>query len=145
MRVAQSCEHCLSDAGYGTSGRNKHEKHSNDIELWKHVPGMLARDPLAESALARTTLAENQDVPGESCREKEIQVGFDRILRHDKWRKGQILTVEPCQRGMDIGARTYGSVQSILRNGLDRAFRSEPVPDELPVQHENIRGSGYYH
>jgi transposase len=50
-----------------------------------------------------------------------------------------------CQRGMDIGARTYGSVQSILRNGLDRAYRLEPVPDELPVQHENIRGSGYYH
>ena len=50
-----------------------------------------------------------------------------------------------CQRGMDIGARTYGSVNSILRNGLDRAYRPEPVTDELPVQHENIRGSGYYH
>jgi hypothetical protein len=25
------------------------------------------------------------------------------------------------QRGMDICAQTYGSVQSILRNGLDRA------------------------
>lgn len=50
-----------------------------------------------------------------------------------------------CQRGMDIGARTYGSVQSILRNGLDRAYRPEPVPDELPVQHENIPGSGYSH
>jgi transposase len=50
-----------------------------------------------------------------------------------------------CQRGMDIGARSYGSVQSILRNGLDRAYRPEPVRDELPVQHGNIRGSGYYH
>ena len=50
-----------------------------------------------------------------------------------------------CQRGMDIGARSYGSVQSILRNGLDRAYRPEPVPDELPLQHGNIRGSGYYH
>jgi transposase len=50
-----------------------------------------------------------------------------------------------CQRGMDIGARSYGSVQSILRNGLDRAYRPEPVPDELPVQHGNIRGSRYYH
>ena len=50
-----------------------------------------------------------------------------------------------CQRGMDIGARSYGSIQSILRNGLDRAFRPEPVPDELPIQHENIRGSDYYH
>ena len=50
-----------------------------------------------------------------------------------------------CQRGMDIGARSYGSVQSILRNGLDRAYRPEPVPDELPLEHGNIRGSGYYH
>jgi transposase len=50
-----------------------------------------------------------------------------------------------CRRGMDIGARTYGSVQSILRNGLDRAFRPEPVPDEPPVRHGNIRGGGYYH
>ena len=50
-----------------------------------------------------------------------------------------------CQRGMDIGARSYGSVLSILRHGLDRAHRSDPAPDELPVQHGNIRGSGYYH
>jgi transposase len=50
-----------------------------------------------------------------------------------------------CQRGLDIGARSYGSVQSILRQGLDRAYRPEPVPDDLPIQHENIRGSGYYH
>lgn len=50
-----------------------------------------------------------------------------------------------CQRGLDIGACSYGSVQSILRNGLDRAYRPQPVPDELPVQHGNIRGSRYYH
>ena len=50
-----------------------------------------------------------------------------------------------CQRGMDIGARTYGSVQSIPRNGLDRACRPEPAPDELPVSRENIRGSGCCH
>ena len=50
-----------------------------------------------------------------------------------------------CQRGMEIGARSYGSVRSILSTGLDRAHGPEPVPDDLPVQHENIRGSGYYH
>ena len=50
-----------------------------------------------------------------------------------------------CRRGMDIGARSYGSVRSILQNGLDRAYHPDPVPDELPVQHGNIRGSGYYH
>jgi hypothetical protein len=46
---------------------------------------------------------------------------------------------------MHIGARSYGSVRSILQNGLDRAFRPDPMPDEPPVQHSNIRGSGYYH
>jgi transposase len=50
-----------------------------------------------------------------------------------------------CQRGLDIGARTYGSVQSILGHGLDRAFRPEPMADEPPVTHANIRGSRYYH
>jgi transposase len=50
-----------------------------------------------------------------------------------------------CQRGLDIGARSFGLVQSILRQGLDRAYRPEPVPDDLPIQHENIRGSSYYH
>ena len=50
-----------------------------------------------------------------------------------------------CQRGIDIGARTYGSVVSILRNNLDRAYRPQPVPDLPPLQHGNIRGGGYYH
>ena len=50
-----------------------------------------------------------------------------------------------CQRGMSIGANSYGSVLSILRNGLDRAFRPEPVLDNVAVQHSNIRGSDYYH
>ena len=50
-----------------------------------------------------------------------------------------------CRRGLDIGARSYGSVLSILRNNLDRASPPEPVPDEPPVRHENIRGGRYYH
>ncbi len=50
-----------------------------------------------------------------------------------------------CQRGIDIGARTYSSVASILRNNLDRAYRPQAVPDVPPVQHSNIRGGGYYH
>jgi transposase len=50
-----------------------------------------------------------------------------------------------CQRGLDIGARSYGSIASILRNGLDRAYAPEPVPDTPPIRHPNIRGGGYYH
>jgi transposase len=49
-----------------------------------------------------------------------------------------------CQRGVDIGARSYSSIVSILRNNLDRAYRPQPVPDEPPVQHSNIRGGRYY-
>ena len=47
--------------------------------------------------------------------------------------------------GIDIGARTYGSVVLILRNDLDRAYRPQPVPDVPPVQHGNIHGGSYYH
>ena len=50
-----------------------------------------------------------------------------------------------CQRGLSIGSRSYGSVASILRNGLDRAFHQDPPPDTAPLMHANIRGRGYYH
>jgi transposase len=50
-----------------------------------------------------------------------------------------------CRRGMEIGASSYTSVRSILRNNLDRALRPEPLPDTPPVQHGNIRGGNYYH
>jgi transposase len=50
-----------------------------------------------------------------------------------------------CDRGLDIGARSYGSIHSILQTGLDRT-RSAPRSDQgaLPLDHPNIRGSGYY-
>jgi len=50
-----------------------------------------------------------------------------------------------CRRGNDIGARSYGSIKSILQHGLDKAYASETPPDEPPIQHGNIRGSGYFH
>ena len=49
------------------------------------------------------------------------------------------------QRGNDIGATTYGSIKSILKNGLDRAFANPNTPDGSPIRHANIRGRGYYH
>ena len=51
-----------------------------------------------------------------------------------------------CARGLEIGARSYGSVQSILRHGLDRQPSAASARDgELPLIHPNIRGSRYYH
>jgi transposase len=51
-----------------------------------------------------------------------------------------------CRRGLEIGARSYGSINSILEKGLGRQplRRSAPGP-ELPLDHPNIRGSRYYH
>jgi len=49
------------------------------------------------------------------------------------------------RRGNDIGAKTYGSIRSILQNGLDRAYAPARAPDTAPIQHPNIRGRGYYH
>ena len=50
-----------------------------------------------------------------------------------------------CRRGNDIGATTYGSIASILKNGLDKAYAREPTPETPPIRHGNIRGTGYYH
>jgi transposase len=51
-----------------------------------------------------------------------------------------------CARGLEIGARSYGSVQSILQHGLDRQPPAAAErPGELPLLHPNIRGSRYYH
>ena len=47
-------------------------------------------------------------------------------------------------RALDIGARTYGSVKSILDSGLDQIPTADPTT-EWSVDHPNIRGSRYYH
>jgi transposase len=49
------------------------------------------------------------------------------------------------RRGNTIGATSYGSIASILKHGLDKAFATEPAPDTPPIRHGNIRGSGYFH
>jgi transposase len=50
-----------------------------------------------------------------------------------------------CDRGLDIGARSYGSIQSILTHGLDRRPPRPAAQGELLPDHPNIRGSRYYH
>lgn len=52
-----------------------------------------------------------------------------------------------CSRALALGTTSYKSIQSILKTGLD----SQPLPVktdkqlELPIDHDNIRGPGYYH
>jgi len=47
-----------------------------------------------------------------------------------------------CQRALDIGATRYRSLQSILKNGLER--QSEPPQALRAIEHDNIRGATYY-
>ncbi|HZB91982.1 MAG TPA: IS21 family transposase [Stellaceae bacterium] len=48
-------------------------------------------------------------------------------------------------RALDIGARTYGSVKSILDNNLDRHAAQQRGADGVTIHHPNIRGARYYH
>lgn len=48
-------------------------------------------------------------------------------------------------RALDIGARTYGSVKSILDNNLDRHTAQQRGADGVTILHPNIRGPRYYH
>jgi transposase len=50
-----------------------------------------------------------------------------------------------CLRALEIGAKTYGSVKSILDNRLDGQPRRAPHDGEAVLVHPNIRGPRYYH
>jgi transposase len=48
-------------------------------------------------------------------------------------------------RALEIGARTYGSVKSILDNNLDRQAAPRRATGGQAILHPNIRGARYYH
>jgi transposase len=50
-----------------------------------------------------------------------------------------------CERAIAIGATSYSSVKSILKNGLDQKRVSAPAQTCLPLDHTNVRGPDYYH
>jgi transposase len=49
-----------------------------------------------------------------------------------------------CERAIEINARTYASVKSILANNLHRK-RPDPPAEGPAITHANIRGPAYYH
>ena len=68
-------------------------------------------------------------------------IGILRLARH----YGADRLEAACDRGLDIGARSYGSIQSILKHGLDRRPPQPVRQGELLPDHPNIRGPRYYH
>ena len=47
-------------------------------------------------------------------------------------------------RALEIGARNYPSVKSILEKGLDKVPVRQ-APERAGIDHSNIRGASYYH
>jgi transposase len=50
-----------------------------------------------------------------------------------------------CRRAVRIGACSYKSIESILRQGLDRQPLPDPQEPDSAIEHDNIRGPDYYH
>ena len=64
------------------------------------------------------------------------------ILRHAKSFGDERLEAA-CDRAIEIGARSYTSVTSILKTNRDRN-RPAPATDGPAIAHDNIRGPGYF-
>jgi transposase len=65
------------------------------------------------------------------------------ILRFAKTHGGERLEAA-CERALEIGARSYSSVASILKNNLDRRTPRQAT-DGPAIDHPNIRGPRYFH
>ena len=65
------------------------------------------------------------------------------ILRLAKTYGGDRLEAA-CERAFRIHAVTWRSIDSILKNGLDRQTR-KAAQANLPLDHANVRGAEYYH
>ena len=65
------------------------------------------------------------------------------ILRLAKTYGGERLEAA-CERAFRIRAVTWRSIDSILKNGLDRQTR-KAAQANLPLDHANVRGAEYYH
>ena len=113
-----------------------HQKHAewtpSRIQGWASTIG-----PMTEE-LTRAILAERQHPEHgyRSC------LGLFRLAK----RYGNDRLEAACARAVSVSARSYRHVESILKNGLDRA----PALDSSPrtksgILHENVRGRDYYH
>ena len=66
------------------------------------------------------------------------------ILRLAK-RYGDDRVEAACRRALRVRARSYRHIESILKRGLDRVEPTNSETPPSPLQHENVRGRGYYH
>ena len=66
------------------------------------------------------------------------------ILRLEKHYSGRRLE-NACLRALKFSALSFKALRNILENGLDRLEEKPDGSQPALPDHENIRGSGYYH
>lgn len=66
------------------------------------------------------------------------------ILRLEK-KYTKVRLEAACSRALTIGAHSYKSVESILKNELDKQPLPQKQSTNIPKQHDYIRGKNYYH
>lgn len=67
-------------------------------------------------------------------------LGLQKLAR----RYGDVRLESACKRAVYIKAPTYTSIQSILKNNLDRQPLPAPSATTPAITHDNVRGSTYY-
>lgn len=50
-----------------------------------------------------------------------------------------------CDRAVRMNATSYRSIVAILKSGLDRQPGNTTIELTIPAQHDNLRGTGYFH
>ena len=100
------------------------------ILAWAEKSGLNVR-ALCETILARNAAPE---LGFRSC------LG---ILRLEKV-YGRARLDAACARAHRLGALSYRSVSSILKHRLDESAADELEVERAPIEHENVRGPGYY-
>jgi transposase len=114
---------------------SSHRRHAGwTIERIKRDAAAIGPD----AAMLTTLILKGRPHPEQGFR---ACLGILRLARH----YGPERLEAACTRGLEIGARSYGSINSILQNGLDRRPKPAAADPELPLDHPNIRGPRYYH
>ena len=125
--------------GYTTDPAHMPESHRRHA-AWtpQRITGWAARTGPATAGLVAKIL-ESRPHPEQGYR---AALGIIRLAG----RYGDGRAEAACARALALRAYSYRSVESILRNGLDR----QPLPGDTPQlpphpAHGNLRGPGYYH